>query len=239
VHLSDIHLDLEYKVGANPDCGDFLCCRDTTGGFKMLESGAAVWGDYECDTPEKTLDNLLDYVVNEVKPDAIFWTGDNSAHNVWDNTDEEVTNYTIKSTQMIKEKLEGTDITVFPIHGNHDTWPVDIEDFSEAAKGKNYEFNHFKQYWADWLDEDAMNKYSEYGYYSMDFKLKNGTKLPEGSKLIAYNTQTCDSHNWYLLSDRHDPAHQYEWLEQELLSVEKAGGVAVLLGHYTPRDCMT
>ena len=67
----------------------------------------------------------MDYIVNEVKPDVIFWTGDNSSHNIWDNTLEEVTHYTELVTNVIKDATKGTDITVLPIHGNHDCWPVD------------------------------------------------------------------------------------------------------------------
>lgn len=55
-----------------------------------------------------------------------IWTGDNSAHNVWDNTNEEVTNYTIAITEEIKSYFTDSQITVFPVEGNHDVWPVDI-----------------------------------------------------------------------------------------------------------------
>ena len=71
-----------------------------------------------------------------MKPDVLFWTGDNSPHNTYNNTEEEVLNYTIKTTQMIKDKIAGKDITVIPIQGNHDTWPVDWQDFSKP--GMNY-----------------------------------------------------------------------------------------------------
>lgn len=51
--------------------------------------------------------------------------------------------------------------------------------------------------WEDWLDEEAFEKFGEYGYYAMDMKLLNGKKLPEGSRLIAYNTQACNALNWF------------------------------------------
>lgn len=34
----------------------------------------------------------------QLKIDFITWVGDNSAHNVWDNTNEEVTDYTVNIT---------------------------------------------------------------------------------------------------------------------------------------------
>ena len=42
---------------------------------------------------------MLTYVKDEIKPDMFFWTGDNSSHNVWDNTNEEVTEYTVAITE--------------------------------------------------------------------------------------------------------------------------------------------
>lgn len=73
---------------------------------------------------------MLQYIKEEIKPDMVVWTGDNSAHNVWDNTNEEVIEYTKNITDTIKGIFEGTDITVFPIQGNHDTWPINEQDFS-------------------------------------------------------------------------------------------------------------
>jgi 3',5'-cyclic AMP phosphodiesterase CpdA len=69
---------------------------------------------------------MLDFVKTEIKPDMFIWTGDNSAHNVWDNTVEEVTEYTVSITETIKAHFAGENITVLPVLGNHDTWPVDI-----------------------------------------------------------------------------------------------------------------
>jgi hypothetical protein len=42
---------------------------------------------------------MLSYIKTDIKPDMFIWTGDNSAHNVWDNTVEEITNYTITITE--------------------------------------------------------------------------------------------------------------------------------------------
>lgn len=56
-----------------------------------------------CDTPVHTLRSMLGFVRDEIKPDMLFWTGDNSAHNVWDNTVEEVTEYTIAITEEINK----------------------------------------------------------------------------------------------------------------------------------------
>jgi len=45
---------------------------------------------------------MVDYVGEYIQPDLMFWTGDNTAHNVWDNTADETTIYTIMVTNMIQ-----------------------------------------------------------------------------------------------------------------------------------------
>jgi len=44
-----------------------------------------------------------------------------------------------------------------------------------------------------------LEKFGEWGYYSMDLKLKNNKTIPAGSKVIAYNTTTCDTNNFNLV----------------------------------------
>jgi len=56
---------------------------------------------------------------------------------------------------MIKDAIKDTDITVLPIHGNHDTWPVDEEDFSTA--NANPSINHIKDMWSDWITPEAVD----------------------------------------------------------------------------------
>lgn len=174
-------------------------------------------------------------MVNVIKPDVIFWTGDNSSHNVWSNTLDEIIDYTRTVTDMIKAATKDTDITVLPMHGNHDVYPVDNQDF--AAPNTSQPINAIKEMWSDWLTEDAVAKYGEFGYYSMDITLKNGKSLPPGSRVIAYNTNSCDLYNYAIWGEREDPGHQFAWLEQQLLDIEAAGGLAILMGHYDPSDC--
>jgi len=187
LHLSDVHLDYSYQPGTKEACGLAACCRSSAGFPPAGEPGAGEWGSLWCDLPMRTFEHMLKFVTDEIKPDMVFWTGDNTAHNVWSNTADETLMYTTTVTTMIKQAFKKTDITMWPIHGNHDTWVEEFQDFSKP--GINYEINHFKQYWEDWLDEDAMEEFGKYGFYAMDMKLLNGKSLPSGSRLIALNTQ--------------------------------------------------
>lgn len=127
VHISDVHIDFEYSVGTNAICDSYLCCRDKWGIPGQGEPAAGEWGTELglCDIPQRVFEDMMSFVVNEISPDAIFWTGDNSSHNIWSNTVEEVTGYTESVTNVIKDATKDSNITILPIHGNHDTWPVD------------------------------------------------------------------------------------------------------------------
>ncbi len=83
-----------------------------------------------CDIPAKTFQHALDYIVGEIKPDIIFWTGDNSAHDTWETTSDEVLKYTFKLTHMLKSAVKDRNIAVVPVLGNHDTWLVEEQSFS-------------------------------------------------------------------------------------------------------------
>ena len=95
LYLSDIHFDKNYTVGLNAECGEPLCCRPPNGPPResiclythsnscqvrpySLSSltgvvtaagkrAAGPWGDYNCDCPLQTLENLLQHVGNMSK----------------------------------------------------------------------------------------------------------------------------------------------------------------------------
>jgi len=115
VHISDPHIDFLYSPGSNANCGNFICCRSETGLPADPKDAAGIWGDYACDIPHNVLTSMLEYVRDTVKPDMFIWTGDNSAHNVWNNTNDEVTAYVVNITETIKDIFADTTITVFPI----------------------------------------------------------------------------------------------------------------------------
>jgi len=155
VQLSDIHIDFAYREGAPSECDFPICCRDNgvSDAVQYFKNPSARpagrWGDYSCDIPFKTMKSMFDFIgknQDTLKADFITWVGDNSGHNVWDNTQEEITEYTRNITQTLKDSLgANSTLQVFPIQGNHDTWPVNVQDFSKA--GQNWAINHFKDTW--------------------------------------------------------------------------------------------
>ena len=45
-HITDVHIDMEYKAGTNIECKSALCCREESGYPKSGETGARQWGEY-------------------------------------------------------------------------------------------------------------------------------------------------------------------------------------------------
>ena len=78
-----------------------ICCRAENGFPTEDYRKAGYWGEYSCDIPSSVLEHMLEFIKKEIKPELIFWTGDNSPHNVWANSVGEVSNSTIWITQTI------------------------------------------------------------------------------------------------------------------------------------------
>ena len=164
-----------------------------------------------------------------LKTDFITWHGDNSGHNTWDNTDEEVLEYTTIITETLMKTLVNHDIAVFPNLGNHDTWPVNVQDFS-SGPNSNYQINNLKEAWRydNWLNDTEAEMFGRFGYYSKPFPFnKNG-------RVLSINTQAANDDNWDLLNNRESPGGQIEWLENELKELEAANGFAYIIAHIPP-----
>ena len=58
--------------------------------------------------------------------DLILWTGDNTPHDVWEQTQSYNLNYTMLLTERLKKF---TNATILPTIGNHESWPVNVYDF--------------------------------------------------------------------------------------------------------------
>lgn len=153
LHVSDIHVDMDYAEGSLAKCDGYLCCRAENGFPTDPSLAAGKWGGYLCDMPMITLQSMLSHIVETHGDDiqSIFWTGDNSPHNVWENTVEEVSYYNKLVTQEIKDAFAGMGIPIYASTGNHDTWPVNLMDFT--APYTNQPINDLVDTWTEWMGE--------------------------------------------------------------------------------------
>lgn len=64
--MSDLHIDYQYTIGNDNDCGKPLCCRVDSGLAPTKERAAGKWGDYRCDLNEITMKNMLEFINDEI-----------------------------------------------------------------------------------------------------------------------------------------------------------------------------
>ena len=122
LHLTDIHLDLEYQIGTNADCDLPVCCISLAGPAPDEEHAARYWGGYNCDLPTWTFRSVLEHA-RDAHPglDHIMLTGDYPDHAVWQQSREE--NMATTATVIDLVGLVFPDTQVIPAMGNHETFP--------------------------------------------------------------------------------------------------------------------
>lgn len=64
---------------------------------------------------------------------------------------------------MMKNTLKNT-VAFGPIHGNHDTWPINYQDFSWP--NSNNAISSIADAWENWLEPATIETYKRFGYYS-------------------------------------------------------------------------
>ena len=172
---------------------------------------------------------MFDYIKEmPEKPDLIFWTGDNIAHDIWNQTAHKNADYTIQMTDWMFEHWP--EIPVFAVPGNHEFFPVNVMKFSE----QDSLLNLVSEVWKHWLDDESYHNFKKYGYYTMP--LSGVNQDWKGFRVIAINTEACNCQNWFLFSQLNDPGNQLAWLEKTLRETEQAGEKAYIIGHVQPGD---
>ena len=121
-----------------------------------------------------------------------MWTGDNTPHDIWQQSVEKNTVYTKKITEFINE--HAPDIPVIAALGNHEFYPVNVMSFNEY----DAVLEDITAVWDDYLDKEAQEKFREAGFYSMKVPIDS----PEWKdvRVISMNSEQCNNMNWYLWS---------------------------------------
>lgn len=155
----------------------------------------------------------------------ILWTGDNTAHDIWDQSQPYNNNFTVQLSSIMQAEI---DAFVVPSAGNHESYPVNVYEFNSSRE------DGLKQAladsWQKWIGVVAAKHLLEQGYYAI-------TIQQLGLRVISLNTQACNDMNWFLLKDPTDPGGMLNWLIQELKEAERDGLPVYVIGHI-PTDCL-
>lgn len=102
MHISDLHPDLFYDVGAPVDCTEPVCCRKNVTAKVNSTKKSGYWGSIgDCDLPIQTFELFLKNL-KKFDLDAIIWTGDNTPHDIWQQSQSYNLNFTILQAQKMK-----------------------------------------------------------------------------------------------------------------------------------------
>jgi sphingomyelin phosphodiesterase len=223
IQLSDIHLDLLYSVGSNTNCGEPLCCR-AKNGPGTSPNIAQLWGDYNCDTTELLLHNVLNHIYQlNPPPDFILYTGDSPAHDIWEESRQSNLRAINKVSQLFLTYFPT--IPVFNTLGNHEIFPVNQY---EGPGFDSWLYNMLVVDWGYYLPYDAQRTLLYGGYYQ--------SLIRPGLRVISLNNNYYANADFWLLINNTDISSQFSWLIDVLEQCKDRGEKSIIIGHIPPND---
>ena len=135
LHLTDVHLDPFYSPNTPTDCLqndiEMRCCHidsipvggnTSSSSSSSFSNTAGYWGDFNCDTPYRLLENTIDWIlISNITIDYIVFSGDTPGHHFF--ASNWPTNY--NTLYFLTKQLSRLDKPIFAVLGNHDTFLVD------------------------------------------------------------------------------------------------------------------
>ncbi|KPP70268.1 sphingomyelin phosphodiesterase-like [Scleropages formosus] len=231
--LTDVHWDQAYAEGSPADCKDPLCCRkDSYNVVSSHRRTAGHWGTYgKCDLPLRTMENLLENAAQNGPWDWVYWTGDIPAHNVWAQTRSEQLEELKVVSRLIRKYL-GSNVTVYPAVGNHESTPVNSfpPPFVRGNSSSSWLYDTMAEEWAPWLPQEALQTIRQAGFYTV--------RVQPGLRVVSLNMNFCARENFWLMINSTDPADQLQWLIGILQEAENKGEKVHIIGHIPPGLCL-
>ncbi|CAL4059731.1 unnamed protein product [Meganyctiphanes norvegica] len=230
LHLSDLHVDLDYAEGAAVNCDYPLCCREAYGMAQPGEEAAGPWGGRgHCDIPAHTLDHLLGQAKEIVQPHMVYVTGDLPPHDVWDQTRDSNMAALNLTTSLLYKHFP--DIPVLAALGNHEAVPVNsypVPSVYEDGWDITWLYENLAEKWSYWLPDEVLPDVLQGGFYVV-------SPYP-GLRVISVNMNYCGTGNFFLLMDNVDPVDEMKWLVYQLTEAENMGDKVHILGHIPSGD---
>jgi len=215
IHLTDTHLLRVYGPGTSPSMG---CVAGSSKG------SSGIFGDYQCDTVKTVLNFTKESLKHQPKPDFILYGGDHIAVMDPKQSIEDTEWFINDISQFLREVRDayGPDVRVFPMLGNHDTYPP----YQFPKSGPFYIYEAAAEAWADFLQPESLKTVRIGGYY---------TELIEpGLRIVVINTAMYFRGNIaiYLLDP--DPGGQLAWFRGVLQKAKEAGESVFVAAHCPP-----
>ncbi|PBK67541.1 sphingomyelin phosphodiesterase [Armillaria solidipes] len=236
-HISDVHIDRSYTVGADANCTKPICCRNyTDSAGDVIERPAGTYGEYGCDTPATLIHSLISQIAGSGSEFTIF-TGDVVEAAVWLVTEEE----NINDINTFNDELSnGLGMPVYPVIGNHEAAPMNSFPRNTSVHIEEWDaqwvFDTTSAKWTSWINSTASDQVRHYsGSYSIVAPGKN-------LRIISINTVYWYRLNFWLYDtdkQQPDPNGILEFTARELQAAEDAGQRAWIIAHMPPGETDT
>lgn len=241
LHMSDIHLDPRYDVGAEANCTSGLCCRsnnaDTSLATGQIQFPAPYYGAFNCDSPYGLTLAALQSVgaltgTSQEDPFGfVVYTGDLVSHEGQNELSREYVEYAELSLySQLKTYLH--QVPVYAALGNHDTNPEAI-DAPHSLPGNlsmqmSWNFDHVAGLWQynNWINStQAAEARLHYGAYSV--------KTAQGLRILTINTDFWYHSNFlnFINTTNPDVSGTFAFLISELQAAEDANERVWIIGH--------
>ncbi|KAJ6517990.1 sphingomyelin phosphodiesterase [Mycena vitilis] len=225
VHLSDVHIDRMYTVGAEANCTKSICCRDFDDSPPTPSVPAGPNGNSHCDSPVSLADSMLEEI-EHLNPRFSIFTGDVVEGATWLVDQPEVTADLAAFNAEMALKLSAP---IFPAIGN-DSAPVNAfaRTTSNTANNSQFVFDTQSAGWGKWIGPNAS---SQVDHISGSYTAKvPGMDL----RIISVNTQFWYKQNFWLYDSdviQPDPNGIIAFMVEALQAAEDAGDRAWIIGH--------
>ncbi|KAI8989563.1 Metallo-dependent phosphatase-like protein [Pilobolus umbonatus] len=229
LHLTDIHMDKHYVVGATVKSDCHHSPDD-----KSDDALAGYWGTpiSDCDSAPRFVKHSIQYIADAWKDkiDFIIWTGDNARHDGdadITRTRKEIIGYNEKVTELLKDafQVDNRTIPIVPCIGNNDIHPHNELRYLK----NNPQLNKFSEIWKDMIPEDQLEVFRKGGYFAVD--------VAPRIRVLSLNTLYFFSSNDVTFScSRSDSGGHMHilWIKEELKRAKEDGVRVILMGHVPP-----
>eukprot|EP00767_Chilomastix_cuspidata_P005976 gnl/Chilomastix_cuspidata/626.p1 GENE.gnl/Chilomastix_cuspidata/626~~gnl/Chilomastix_cuspidata/626.p1 ORF type:complete len:433 (-),score=131.55 gnl/Chilomastix_cuspidata/626:19-1317(-) len=216
IHVTDMHLELNYTEGASVD----ERCVHGTGDTPPI-------GYVGCDLSDESILSFLQQMKEMYpEPEFILYTGDSSPHYVTYGYADlysvaDVNGNVEVALSLIREAFP--DAQILPVMGNHDNFPSD--EISTDEHGMEH-LSDIADIFAPYLPEDAVESFRLGGYYSVE--------LDEHTRFVSILSTWCDTMNFYAdFSGGLNTCGTFDWAYNEL-TLARALGQKVIFSQHRP-----
>ena len=230
IHISDPHIDSNYKVNASVDCSfhsfGIPCCHDLDPSLPP-EKRAPMFGHQNCETPIQTFTGMVQVVAKQYpKPELVLMTGDMASHDIFYEDPDTIAQKWDFVFKTVKQYF-GQNVKIICTIGNFDAYPFDQMADNQTDEVITKLADVMYSHGVIHKDIEYEDVFSQHGFYK--------TSIPNSNvDAIVVNTILSHPKNGETDPNNPDPAGMYSWMQKRLAESAAAKRKVWIVGHVPP-----